>query len=183
MTSTQNLYQHFCFNRPQHDYKLNFLTALINCFRKFINVSPIVKDNIPSVYHSVGIHIRSNTDDIFHITSSLNRCKQHIEETSRIKYVFIASNRELTYTIAKQIFDVTYTIITNEKVRDEQENELKDLITLTRCKTLYIAWNSNFSRMGAILSPNRDIYCYEHPDSYPDVSKCELDELMSYYKS
>jgi len=58
----------------------------------------------------------------------------------------------------------------------------KDLMSLSVCKSLYIGWNSNFSRVGALLGPERDFYVYEYPER-SGVVKCDLLEIANYFSN
>ena len=179
--NTQNLYQHFCYKRPQHDYKNNLLFALTNCFKYLFMIPSEVITRITHVRTAIGIHVNVNSPTVENITDVLLSCKKHIETQKHNNKIFICSKHYLTFSLAKSIFGTEFTLIFNDN--NISNNILLDLIHLTRCKTLYISWNSNFSRLGAIINPYRDIYSYNHPDYSPDMYKCVLDELLSYYKN
>ena len=201
--SGQNLYQHFCYNRPKCDYKNNLLRVLTIFFPKIFSMDlrTHVKLN-RNLNEFVGIHVRTNAGDLAtererspYITDVLLRCKHYMDVMNHGKKVFISSDCDVTFVIAKRIFGDSYTLLYNRgrlfdtssrqwcgDVKNGLERFLMDLLSLTKCKTLYLAWNSNFSRLGAILNPFRTFYTYEHPKHFPGMHKCPVDELMSYYK-
>lgn len=176
LQTSQNLYQHFCYNRPQYEYKETLLYILSRSLTIFFNI-PSYK--YVDVRMAVGIHVQCDNPTKNNITDILVNCKLHLETYSpKDKLVFIVSKYTEAYEIATEIFEPEIKVYYDKR----PQNEFIDLIHLSKCKALYIAWNSNFSRMGALLNPNRILFMYGHPKYSPDISECILDELMSYYK-
>lgn len=171
--SVQNLYQHFAYPRPNCDYKNNLLYALINCSKYFFVFPPNNPDKT-DYKNSVGIHIRPNQpQDV--ITNILKTCKAR-EASKNIVIVCKNNPRINILDIAKKIFGAGVMV--------SNKGDLADLLVLKKCKSLYIPWNSNFARMGAIMNPYRDFYVY-NPIVGPTLfnyRKCEVDELLSYSK-
>jgi hypothetical protein len=178
--SVQNLYQHFAYPRPQYDYRNNLLYAIVQCFKYFFEMPK----NIPVVDYGnyVGIHVRPNQTQAS-ISTILKNCKTHITTAMpKEKSVFIVCRHNPgvnVLNLAKQVFGAGFTVISNKNDREAAPGELTDLLSLKKCKVLYIPWNSNFARMGALMSPFRDFYVYNQPAN-PSVHKCDLDELLSY---
>lgn len=176
LSSSQNLYQHFCYNRPQYEYKETMLYILSR--------SPFLFFNTPSyeyldVRNAVGIHVQTNNPTKNNLTDIIVNCKLHLELFSpKDNVVFIVSKHPEAFDIAVEIFEPEIKVYYDKRPR----NDFIDLIHLTKCKALYIAWNSNFSRMGALLNVNRFLFTYSHPKYTPDIIECNIDELMSYYK-
>jgi hypothetical protein len=199
--STQNLYQHFCFNRPQHDYKNSLLMLIGRLFPALFQIPNRIYNKLIDVRDVPGIHVRTHASTeqeqrgkLPYITDTLTRCKFHMERSDMPKRLFIASDCALTFDVAKRVFGDSYILMSNEgPIVDSSERTswtnkigmervLIDLLSLSKCQTVYLAWNSNFSRMGALLSPNRTFYCYEHPSVSPDMYKISVNELLSFYK-
>ena len=202
--STQNLYQHFCYNRPHIDYKNNLMLAIGRLIPNIFSIEPRLINQVMDVRKVPGIHIRTNVDmsddtdhktKIPYIKDVLVRCKQHMDhKKTQARRVFIASDCSLTFTIAQRVFGNQYNILFNNgPIVDTKETTswiykpgtdrvMLDLMCLAKCESLYIGWHSNFSRMAALLSPNRNFFCYEHPSCSPMMYSPPIDELLSYYK-
>ena len=204
MSSTQNLYQHFCYKKPEYKYRANLLSAICTSFTNIFRLESNFTGLISDVRKIPGLHIRTRAPagdqaaqrrSIPYITDILVSVRHYMALMNQGNRLFIASDTPLAYSIAKRIFGDEYTIIYNtgplpklpgpqiigRHIDKNAQLAMLDLLFLTRCKTLYIAWNSDFSRLAALLSPNRDFYCYEYPRCAPDMYKVPLDELLSYY--
>lgn len=176
LRSVQNLYQHFAYTRPQCDYKNNLLYSIIQCFKYFF-VLPKQIDVHNTLNTTLGIHLRPNQTQAA-ITTILKNCKTHMAtHMSQQKTVLIVcrkNNRSELLNTAKQIFGVGFTVSLN----DTNGGDLADLLTLKKCKALYIPWNSNFARMGVLMDPTRTFYVYNKAS--PTPQKGDIDELLSY---
>lgn len=176
LNSSQNLYQHFCYNRPQYEYKETLLYILSRSLTLFFNSPSYEYVDVRKV---IGIHVQCEKPTKNNIIDILVNCKLHLESYSpQDNIVFIVSKYPEVYEIAIEIFEPEVKVYYDKR----PQNEIIDLIHLSKCKALYIAWNSNFSRMGALLNPNRILFTYSHPKYSPNIIECNIDELMSYYR-
>lgn len=196
--SNQNLFYYFCKNRPEIDYRKELLEGFSYLFTELLYLEPI---NYVRTEDCVGIHIRTKDDQmgrpelryehVEYIRDAMIRCKRAMEESGQeYSKLFIASDCELSYGIAAEIFwdkEVLYNkgeIVHSGDVRETEglKKVFKDLMSLSVCKSLYIGWNSNFSRVGALLGPERDFYVYEYPER-SGVVKCDLLEIANYFSN
>jgi hypothetical protein len=204
--SNLNLYQHYCKRHPHIPYQQRFLEAISEIFTNFLLPIPEVFANIPSgLENAIGIHIRTHDNQIDikntenrnaqvpYITDILQRCKQSIEEKKEGNVIFIASDCTLSPVLAQKIFGADYTIIScngpiihsgREQAFINKEGMVRvvvDMLALAKCKELYLGWNTNFSRFGALLNPNRQFYTFEHPEHPKEIYDCSLLEWMNYH--
>ena len=200
MWSNQNLFYHFCKNRPEVNYKKNLLEGFSILFTEIFN---LIKLDIPDTKDCIGIHIRtvdkhfknpSSTDiqskieQIPYIRKVLSKCKDHIMETKDKSTIFITSDCDLAYDIAKDIFPYRNIIYNNGEivhsgtVHDGEglKKVFIDLLSLSRCKKVYMGWNTNFSRVSALISPSRDYYIYEFPNKNCCI-KCDILDIANYF--
>lgn len=192
MWSNQNLFYHFCKNR-EINYKEKLLNAFSLLFTKFLN-KPYTP--LPEICKYTGIHIRTNDKQftnekekekqIGYIRSVLEKCKNHIQN----KFIFIASDCDITYDIAKDIFN-DYKIIFNEgkivhsaKTEDEKgiNKVFQDLFSLRDCKEIYFGWHSNFSKVACLLDSKKNFYSYEYPNEN-NIRKCDILEIANYFSN
>jgi hypothetical protein len=151
--------------------------------------------------YDAGIHIRTGDKQIYnkhneefyrdYITNIFKKIKadNNIKEHESI---FISSDCLLTFKIASEFFDnFNYNegdiVHTSNEITDSGVYKvLLDLLTLCNCKsTLYIGWNSNFSRIASLFNINRKIICYEYennPEIFKEVSAETLFEYHSLGK-
>lgn len=200
--SNSNIFYYFCKNKPDIEYKKLFLEITQNIFRDILLPTDDVKNNLRhDLKDAIGIHIRTHDAqwDSEHerekqrpyITNIITKCKDHLlANNPTFTKIFIASDCGLSSDIAKEIFGPEYTIITNNgpliHICKSLNHEglvrvVTDLISLSECEILYLGWNTNFSRFGALLNPSRTFYTYEHPNSSENMYKCSDDELMNYF--
>jgi hypothetical protein len=192
--SNQNLFYYFCLNRPEIDYRKRLLEGFAIVFTDILHLIPI---DIPQVEDCIGIHIRTvdkqignceqMIEQVPYIINVLEKCRDVIPSEQKI---FITSDCELAYDLAKKIFTnckVLYNpgrIVHSGTVR-EGEGMIKvfqDLITLSRCKKVFMGWDTNFSRVSALLNPERDFYVYEYPEKN-EVVKCDIIEIANYFSN
>jgi len=206
--SNQNLYYFFNKNTnntciSEDVYLKNIHDSIYELFSTIFIFNNVIQDTIKSFPEiNIGIHIRTHDNQIFdkeksnlqipYITNILNKIKNHIKsEHNGGTNIFIASDCNLSFKLAQEILK-EYSVIqyegpivhsgTNEQAitKEGLDKVLIDLQLLGKCtSTLYIGWNTNFSRIGALINPKRDIYSYEHP-STNDIYKCDLLELCNY---
>lgn len=202
--SNLNIFNYFCKSRPTIPYEERFLNACKIVFKKFLIPISEVEQNITHTLQNViGIHIRTHDNQfeinnvqnrkkqIPYIQDVLKRCKAVIEKKKQGKTIFIASDCMLAVQLAKIEFGSSYTILSNngpivhsgtETVdREGMIRVIADLLSLSRCKLLYLGWHTNYSRFAALLNPEREFFTYEHPNNKKAVIHPDLVELMSYF--
>jgi len=196
--SNQNLFYYFCKNRPEINYRKELFEAFSYLFTEILYLEPL---SYVKTEDCIGVHIRTKDNQmkcpelryehVPYITEMLKRCKRAMVD-SGVKFgkLFIASDCEIAYGIAGELFpdkEIVYNV--GEIVHSGEVNEteglrkvFKDLMSLSLCKSLYIGWNSNFSRVGALLGPEREFYVYEYPDK--DVcEKCDVLDVANYFSN
>lgn len=203
--SNLNLYKHFCVRNPEIPYQQRFLEAISEIFTDFLIPISEVEANIPmGLENAVGIHIRThddqfdtkNTDNrkkqVPYIKDILTRCKASIDKQP-LRTIFVASDCMLSAIMANQIFGPEYTIVSSSGpiIHSGREQDLiskegmirviVDLLALSRCHSLYLGWNTNFSRFGALLNPQRRFYTFEHPSRPTEIYDCGLEEWINYH--
>jgi hypothetical protein len=204
--SNLNLFQYFCKSRPHINYEKTILESISTIFTRFFIPVDHVKKSLRTDLETVtGIHIRTQDNQLNnpelqyrqtpYITDILIRCKKHIEDNEGEKTIFLASDCVLVNDIAKNIFGTNYILLYNEgpKIHSGQEQKflnddglkhvLIDLLSLRDCKKLYIGWNTNFSRMGVLLKPEKKFYTYEHPNQPKNTVSCTMLELLNYFSN
>lgn len=194
--SNQNLFYYFCMNRPEINYRERLIEGFSKVFTEIYHLIPI---EVPlGIEEYVGIHIRTvdkqitdsnaKKENIPYIMQILLKCKEHINKNT--DKIFISSDCDLAYDLAKEIFP-DYKIKYNEgeivhsgSVRDGEglKKVFQDLLSLSKCKKLYIGWNSNFSRVSVLLNPDREFYVYEHP-TCKNIVKCDIIEIANYFSN
>lgn len=183
--SNQNLLQYFISNPLVDDMGLVLDEKLYSNFIRdntqefFENVLEFTDEIIlPDLSNVIGIHIRTNDDQLLNSNQSVKYVsfiedqfltyKTHIENTTSIRSVFIASDNHLAEKIADSIF-IGYKVIVNDgpivSTRHNYSGKLEgykrafyDMISLGRCRRIYLRLNTNFSRLGAMLNPYGDVY-------------------------
>jgi hypothetical protein len=119
-----------------------------------------------------------------YITDIFKKIKVEPDQT-----IFISSDCLLTFKIASEFFDkfeynegeIVHTA--NEITDDGVYKVLLDLLTLCNCtSTLYLGWNSNFSRIAALYDVNRKFVCYEYQND-PGVIKEISPQILFEYHS
>ena len=177
------------------NYVQNFSRAIHKIINEIFMLNPIVIQQVETKpEYNVGIHIRTGDKQIYnkdneefyrdYITNIFKSI--HPQTTS----IFISSDCLLVFEIAKEYFDnldynkgcVIHTSET-DKINEEGLNKvLLDLLMLSqKCKSLYIGWNSNFSRIGALFNTNRRITCYEYDNIPGNIKEFSTDILFSYF--
>jgi hypothetical protein len=200
--SNQNLFQY-----TKYYNSTIFLDSLQTLFQELLIINKNIQVNIPE--NCVGIHLRTHDNQIYnkdkreaqlpYIRNKLKMCYDEIVKNKNINTIFIASDCDLSFEETKKMFEPDYNVIQNDGViihtceltthkKDIDNTEglnlvFKDLFSLSKCKTLYIAWNSNYSRIGALLNTDREIYCYEHPTSPEKITKCTKNDLCEYFST
>jgi len=204
--SNLNLYQYYCNRHPEILYQERFLEAISEIFTEFWITNQEVLANIPiGIEDAIGIHVRTH-DNQFETKNTVNRkkqipyikdilspCRNHIQTNSTTKKIFIASACILTHVLARTIFGREYEIVTGNGtiIHSRKEQELinkeriirvvVDLLSLSKCNSLYLGWNTNFSRFGALINPKRQFYTYEHPKHPNEIYDCGLTTWMNYH--
>jgi len=203
--SNQNLYLPFCqrYNIPREEYRKDMLDTFSSLFFEVFHPIPQIYSNIPPyLENAVGIHIRTHDDQfesegskmkqVPYIGDILTRCKEHIDKEGVSKTVFLASDCPLSEVLARKIF-VGYTVLTTKGsiLHCGSEQELKkdglvrvfsDLFSLSKCRVLYLGWNTNYSRVGYLLgNSDRKAYTFEHPDHKGQIYDCPLDTWLDYF--
>ena len=159
--SNQNLFYYFCKDRPEIDYKKELLEGFSYMFTEILYLEPI---NYVRTGDFIGIHIRTKDNQIknpelkyehvSYITGVLQKCKAALEENNVLySSVFIGSDCDLSYDIAKGVFEgkeILYNVgeIVHSGVVVENEGYkkvLKDLMSLSVAKVLFVGWNSNLA--------------------------------------
>lgn len=196
--SNQNLFQ-YLFTEWDEKYKETLITAFSQTFIEFLH--PIGINLIPNLENMIGIHVRTKDTHFYHperkydqipyIKDILSRCKTHIETYNpKEKLIFIASDCDVTYFIARQIFGNEYTIVNNKgkiihSMIDTEKDGLKkvitDLLSLGKTKSLYLGWNTNFPKVGGLLNGKRQFYNYEYPSCPREIYNFSFIELANYF--
>lgn len=196
--SNLNLFQHFCKQHPEINYQETLLRNISLIFTEFLLPTEKVKRRT-DLSEAIGIHIRTHdsqlddpikkTEQMPYIIDILTRCKARLKEGER---VFISYDCEYTPRLAQTILSAQTLVFNDgpivhtgrEQPHLNEEGLTKaivDLFSLSQCKELYLGWHTNFSRMGALLNPNRNFYTYEHPQHPDEIVPCDLLELMNYF--
>ena len=203
--SNINLYYYLLENKYFRSYKMedyikNFSDAIKEVLFEVFDIKDDLLDEIKNLpVYDIGIHIR-NGDKQFkdikneilysdYIKNILNNIKKHIKDNANI---FISSDCNITYTLATKYFaNFNYNkgviIHTNSETNSKLEKEglykvFLDLITLCNCTdTLYIGWNSNFSRIASLYNPSRKIICFEYENKQDEIKEITNDILFSYF--
>jgi len=165
--SNQNLFYHFCVNRPE----INYLEKLKNGFSKVIGdfFLPKIPMKIQTQEY-VGIHVRTTDTPSEEYTPYIRKvllaCRGKIREKNW-KNIFVSGDCEIVHREALKIFDEenirfnSGKIIHTAKTFSGEIRVLTDLLSLSNCSTLFLGWNSNFSRIPVLLNPDREFYVYE----------------------
>jgi hypothetical protein len=192
MWSNQNLFYYFCKNRPEIDYRSRLLEGFSLLFTEILYLEPVCSKNTDDY---IGIHIRTvdkqmtdceeKVKQIPYIREVLTKCKKHLEGDSEYK-VFITSDCDISYGIAKEMFrEVLYNegeIVHSGSVTEGEglKKVFRDLLMLSKCKKVYMGWNTNFSKVSALLNGEREFYVYEYPGSTECVS-CDILDIGNYF--
>jgi hypothetical protein len=196
--SNINLYNYFIKNKlitlPIHNHIKNFSICLKIILHKYLSINPYILLNIPT--YDIGIHIRTGdkhfydknreSENIEYIKNIFNKIVNFNSDFFLKKTIFISSDCNIAYDIAKDYFkniyynngDIIHTAISNNN--NGIYKVLKDLFTLCNCKTLYIGWNSNFSRLASLYDINRDIICYEYENTNI-IKYISFEKLFEYH--
>ena len=188
--SNQNLFQYFVHNPKVDDsglhtsnerYAKHVCDATREFFETVLEFTEDVLSSIPDLSQTVGIHVRTNDDQMLNkihcgkyipfLEELFVKYKEHIESTTSLRSVFIASDNPLASIIGKEIFK-GYEIIVNKGpivcTRRESVHRFEgykrafaDMLFLGKCKRLYIRMHTNFSRIGAMLNEEGDVYLTE----------------------
>ena len=204
--SNFNIFVHFCkkYNIPRQEYVKEYLDAVSCIFTEIFHPIPEVYELIPKgIETSVGIHIRTHDNQfeseenkvkqIPYIRDILERCKKHMDSLGTAGgTVFIASDCSLTVSLAKEIFGDSYTILSTSGTilhcgtnKDFDKSGVirvfADLLSLSRCSSLYLGWNTNFSRIGYLLNAYRRAYTFEYPEKPREIYECSLGTWLDYF--
>lgn len=186
ISTEHNMYQHFCFNR-KYNYKHNLLQTFIRVFHNMFRVKESVLIGLPkNLGRYVGIHIPIGKEDekkyIPYIRETLEMCNESIMARNEGAEIFLSSNSDMVFEIAKMEYS-HWMIMHNTSRENECKRVIQDVICISRCKSVYMCWNSSFSRLGCVLAPFRRFYCYNHPSYFHGMREVEIDEIVSYYKN
>ena len=181
---------HFVEVDKQHRVQ-NFSDAIREVLSKYLQLNSKLFTSYKK--YDVGIHIRTGDKQIYnkeneefyrdYITDIFKKIKVEPDQT-----VFISSDCLLTFKIASDFFDkfdynegeIVHTA--NEITDDGVYKVLLDLLTLCNCtSTLYLGWNSNFSRIAALYDINRKFICYEYQNDPGVVKEISPDVLFEYH--
>ena len=197
MWSNQNLFYYFCKNRPDIDYRSKLLEGFSLLFTEILYLEPVCGKNTEEY---VGIHIRTvdkqmndegeKVKQIPYIRDVFNKCKKHLELYDNEYKIFITSDCDLSYRIGKEIFEgreVLYNegeIVHSGNVTEGNglKKVFKDLLMLSNCKKVYMGWNTNFSRVSALLNAERKFYVYEYPGRSECVD-CDILDIANYFSN
>jgi len=196
--SNQNLFYYFCKNRPEIDYKRELFEGFSYLFTELLYLEPI---SYAKTEDCIGIHIRTKDkqmkspelryEQVPYITEVLNKCKKSLGESgTEFNKIFIASDCDLSYGIIAEIFpdkEIVYNsgdIVHSGDVTESEglKKVFKDLLSLSMCKKMYMGWHSNFSRVAALLNPEREFYVYEHT-GVSECVRCDILEISSYFSN
>jgi len=202
--SNINLFHYMRENAfSEHLFENDHIQDLSNAINKILKeifiISPEILSTIPK--YNIGIHIRTGDKQIYnkeneeyyrnYITETLSKVKNNMVETDLEKSIFISSDCLLTFEIAKEFFkDFKYNqgcIIHTSGEKDKINKEglykvFADLLTLCNCQsTLYIGWNSNFSRIASLYNSYRKFICYEYENKMDKIQECSSETLFSYF--
>jgi hypothetical protein len=194
--SNQNLFYYFCKNRPEIKYRERLLEGFSLLFTELLHLEPI---HVKNLEDCVGIHIRTVDNHMTnpdlkieqnpYIRGVLVRCKEVIERKDpEVSRIFISSDCDLAYGIAQEVFpdkEIVYNsgdIVHSVSVRDGDglKKVFRDLLSLAKCKKMYMGWNTNFSKVSALLNPEREFYVYEYLGR-EEVVRCDLLEIANYF--
>jgi len=181
--SCHNMYQHFCVNRPNYRYK-SYLLDILTKLPKIINIKRTVYDLIPkNIGQVVGIHIcRGKYTDEESVKDILHKINIDLKTNPETKsnHVLVVSDYREDIKLAESILEKV-TIIPCFHDNLKTLTITVNMISLSKCKSLYIKWFDDFSRLSAILNPYRSFFTFEHPNYFMCRYKCPIDELLSYY--
>jgi len=190
-----NIFYYYCLKRPEIAYQEKFSKACKIIFEKFLFPIPEVYSLIPEgIELATGIHIRTHDnqfgnihkqrEQIPYISDILTRVCKH----SQTQLVFISSDCPISHSIAKQHFSTVLEtkgdLIHSDEDYPEKEGLVRvvaDLISLSRCKLVYLGWNTNYSRFGALLNSDRVFYSYEHPTAPLKIISCDFNSIANYF--
>jgi hypothetical protein len=181
------------------DYVKHISNAIHKIFSEIFKINPIVLKNLEEKHtYDIGIHIRTGDKQIYnkdneifykdYITDIFKKIKLGFNDEN--KRIFISSDCLLTFEIANDFFEtfeynegcVVHTS-DDKKINDEGLHKvLLDLLVLSKkCESLYIGWNSNFSRIGSLFNTDRKIICYEYENDPNMVKEFPKDILCNYF--
>jgi len=164
-------------------------------------INPQVMKNLESIErYDIGIHIRTGDKQIYNKENEeyyrpyITRVFQNILEhgVSKDKKIFISSDCLLAFEIAKDCFTsfkhhkgpIIHTAEEDKIYEDGLHKVLLDLLSLCKCgDTLFIGWNSNFSRIASLYNFNRKFICYEYENNIDIIKQCSPEVLFSYYSN
>lgn len=180
-----------------------FMNEVRNVFSDVFVVDEKIINSIDKNYYSncLGIHIRTHDKNIYsdklseftkkELEYKFRECKKFIRNNSKkYKKIFVCGDTKFIPDIAKEIFqdtdieviynegNVIHTGYDQEKINDlGLQKVIKDLLCLGYCQDLIISYNTNFSRIGSLLNPNRKFYCLDK--EFEEISVTELCEYTS----
>ena len=193
--SINPFFKHIITDNYIHD----FSEAIKYVLNNILNIDNTIFDNYK--IYDIGIHISTGDKQIYnkeneefyreYITNIFEKIKDH-SEFSEQKTLFISSDCLLAFEIAKNYFK-NFEYNQGVIVHTAQENKITnegiykvalDLITLCNIKeTLFIGWNSNFSRIAALYNENRKFICYEYYNNSNVINEISNDTLFSYHSN
>jgi len=195
--SNINLYYYLSINPhfKEVDYIKKFSDAIKYTLNTIFRIDENVFKNLK--IYDIGIHIRTSDKQLYikekeelyrpYITNVFDKIKK-VNQCDG-KSVFISSDCLLTFDIAKTYFknfhynegEVVHTAHENKNTSSGVYKVCLDLLTLANVKdTLYIGWNSNFSRIAALYNDTRKTICYEYNN---DVREMSNEVLFSYHST
>ncbi len=163
MWSNQNLFQYMNVKNYLEKMGQAFSKLFTEIFKIKINGNDVSKTL--SKKYANGIHIRT-VDNPKGTESERNYIEKVLDRIGKLDGpVFICGDNPLIFDIASKMLEMEKN--DGEIVHTASEKNyslaLLDLLTLSQCENVYMGWNSNFSRVSALLNPSRKFYLYEGP--------------------
>jgi hypothetical protein len=196
--SNQNLFRYFCKNRPEIDYRKYLLEGFSYLFTELLYLEPL---SYVKTGDCIGVHIRTKDKQMKspelrsqekpYITEVLQKCKRSLSERGvEFSKLFISSDCSLSYEIAEELFrdkEILYNrgeIVHSGDVTETEglKKVFRDLLSLSMCGSVYMGWHSNFSKVSALINPEREFYVYEYP-GVPEVVRCDVLEIADYFSN
>jgi len=194
--SNQNLCK-FVKNFSEKDYE-NALRKVFTFFHPVEYIQDLLEI---SPEYDIGIHIRTHDNQIYDRekekihTDYIRKRLENVKKSMNIgdananvnanPNIFLASDNLLTFEIAREYFPfhriegvIVHTGSEKEKDKEGVEKVVLDLFTLAKkCKTLYVGWHTNFSRIASMYNLERKIFCIE----YEETQEVDRKELCEYF--
>jgi hypothetical protein len=198
--SSQNLLKHVRDNKKCKWVIENYNELISNTLREVLSdiliFNNAILSSINNLQFDIGIHLRIGDTQLFNpekeahfqiqIENIFSNIKAHISQSYSI---FLASDCQLAYKLAANYFqfshipgNVVHSGLTNDRKADTDIAKVMiDFLTLAKhCKSLYIGWNTNFSRVAALYDTTRPIYNFEFSESQP-IGLIDKNELYDYF--